>query len=171
MTDLNPMGRASIPKPMIRTPFFLLAAVIGISASTASAQNREVPYWASIRAEVMNTRVGPSKDYRIAWVYKRKGLPMKVIRVVEGWRLVEDPAGDQGWVVSRLLNPERSAIVIGEGTTDILAQPKRGAKIKWKAQPGVVGALGKCDAGFCEFISDGHKGWVAENRLWGVGAP
>ena len=28
-----------------------------------------------------------------------------------------------------------------------------------------------CDDGWCEFDVAGHKGWVAEKRLWGAGAP
>ena len=100
---------------MYRFLILLIAGVCAMTSLPAHAQDREVPYWASIRAEVLNMRVGPSQDYRIEWVYKRKGLPMKVVRVMEGWRLVQDPDGAQGWVVARLLNPQRSAIVVGEG--------------------------------------------------------
>ena len=90
---------------MYRFLILLIAGVCAMTSLPAHAQDREVPYWASIRAEVLNMRVGPSQDYRIEWVYKRKGLPMKVVRVMEGWRLVQDPDGAQGWVVARLLNP------------------------------------------------------------------
>ena len=98
-------------------PFLLLATV----AVPARAQERETPYWASIRATVLNMRVGPSADYKIDWVYRRPGLPVKVVRVMEGWRLIEDPDGARGWVVARLLSPERGAIVIGEGLADMRA--------------------------------------------------
>jgi SH3-like domain-containing protein len=37
-------------------------------------------------------RVGPSEAYPIEWVYRRQGLPVKVVRVMQGWRLVEGPA-------------------------------------------------------------------------------
>lgn len=154
---------------MFRVLSLTLALAVLSPLSPAAAQDREVPYWASIRAETLNMRVGPSRDYRIAWVYKRKGLPMKVIRVVEGWRLVQDPAGEQGWVVARLLSPERSAIVVGETLAAIRAEPSSGAPLKWNVEPGVVGYLGKCENGFCEFDTNGHKGWVQSDRLWGAG--
>lgn len=156
---------------MLRAALPALVASAFLSISPASAQTREVPYWASIRAEALNLRVGPSRDYQIAWVYKRKGLPMKVIRVVEGWRLVQDPDGEQGWVVARLLSPERSAIVVGGEPTPMRTEPTATSTLKWNVAPGVVGYLGKCQAGFCEFNTDGHKGWVAEERLWGAGSP
>lgn len=156
---------------MIRFTFVALLVSILFGEASLHAQNRDVPYWASIRAEELNMRVGPSHDYGVSWVYKRQGLPMKVIRIMEGWRLVEDPDGEQGWVVARLLSPERSGIVIGEGLAAIRAEPAASAKLKWNAEPGVVGYLGKCDSGYCEFNSGGHKGWIDEKRLWGAGKP
>ncbi|WP_216074561.1 SH3 domain-containing protein, partial [Acinetobacter baumannii] len=51
-----------------------------------------------MRAKEVNMRVGPSPEFRIAWVYRRPGLPLKVLRMREGWRLVEDPDGARGWV-------------------------------------------------------------------------
>jgi len=45
-------------------------------------------------------RVGPGEDYRINWVYHRAHLPVKVLRVMEGWRLIEDPDGARGWVLA-----------------------------------------------------------------------
>jgi hypothetical protein len=57
----------------------------------AAAQDRAVPYWAALRAGEVNMRVGPSEDFPIEWVYRRQGLPVKVLRVMQGWRLVEDP--------------------------------------------------------------------------------
>lgn len=116
-------------------------------------------------------RVGPSRDYPIEWVYRRQGLPVKVIRVQEGWRLVSDPDGDQGWIVARLLDPQRTALVIGDGLAPIRENPAAGSLLKWNAEPGVVGKLGKCEQGWCEFDVAGRKGWIEQNRLWGAGEP
>jgi len=149
----------------------LFATLFLATPGVVEAQTREVPYWASIRAEEVNMRVGPSQDYPIEWIYKRQGLPVKVIRVQEGWRLVSDPDGAQGWIVARLLDPARSALVIGEGLAAIREAPQAGAKLKWNAKPGVVGRLGKCEAGWCMIDVGGRQGWIRENRLWGVGEP
>ncbi|MBE5072929.1 hypothetical protein IM511_01260 [Erythrobacteraceae bacterium E2-1 Yellow Sea] len=144
---------------------------LGLLATPAIAQDREVPYWASIRASELNMRVGPSADYKIVWVYHRKGLPVKVVRVVEGWRLIEDPDGARGWVVARLLDPDRGAIVTGDGLAAIREEPDEASTLRWNAEPGVVGKLGDCEDGWCEIDIDGHQGWIRENRLWGVGKP
>ncbi len=71
----------------------ILTLVLLALAAPANAQEREVPYWATLRSDEVNMRVGPGADYKIDWVYRRAGLPMKVVRLVEGWRLVEDPEG------------------------------------------------------------------------------
>jgi len=140
-------------------------------AIPAAAQDREVPYWATLRAEEVNMRVGPSEAYPIEWVYRRPGLPVKVLRVNQGWRLVEDPGGERGWIIARLLDPHRGAIVIGEGLAELHAAPEAGAQVKWRAEPGVVGALGDCEAGWCELDVAGREGWVRAERLWGAGEP
>ncbi len=149
----------------------LLPIALLCLAAPAAAQNREVPYWATLRAEEVNMRVGPSEAYPIEWVYRRPGLPVKVLRVNQGWRLVEDPDGERGWIVARLLDPDRGAIVVGDGLAEMRAEPAAGAPVKWRAEPGVVGELGDCEAGWCELAVGGRGGWVRAERLWGAGEP
>lgn len=135
------------------------------------AQEREVPYWASIKTEELNMRVGPSREYKISWVYKRERLPIKVIRVVEGWRLVQDSEGTQGWVTASLLSPRRTALVVGEGLAPMRDTASKTGDLKWNLEAGVVGYLGDCSAGWCEFDASGYTGWVSQSRLWGSGEP
>ncbi len=153
-------------KSMIALAF---AAVLAFAPATA--QNREVPYWASLKFDEVNMRVGPSQEYPIDWVYKRKGLPIKVVRLRDGWRLVRDPDGTQGWVAASQLNVTRSVLVIGSGLTDMLASPKQGSTVRWRIEPGVVGDLVSCEGSWCELDIDGRKGWVSGKRLWGAGKP
>jgi SH3-like domain-containing protein len=150
-----------------------LAALLALAfvASPLAAADREVPYWASIRAPKLNMRAGPGRDFPIEWVYKRAGLPVKVIRVHEGWRLVRDPDGAEGWMTANLLSPDRSALVIGHGLAAMRAGPGDGERLRWRLEPGVVGRLGDCDEGWCEFDVAGHRGFVKAVRLWGAGEP
>jgi SH3-like domain-containing protein len=156
---------------MRRFPLILLAITLGSAAVPAFGQEREVPYWASIRAESVNMRVGPSVDFPIEWVYRRQGLPVKVVRLNQGWRLVEDPDGTRGWIVARLLSPDRSAIVIGEAPAQMRAEPGEDGELRWRLEPGVVGRLGSCQEAWCELDVEGHRGWVPRSQLWGDGDP
>ena len=132
------------------------------------AQDRTLPYWATLRYEKVNMRVGPSNEYPITWVYVRKGLPVKVVRIREGWRLVEDHQGEQGWIAASQLDPARGAMVVGEGMVDLRAQPNPSSALRWRAEPGVVGKLGTCREGWCEVDVAGRKGWINAARLWGA---
>lgn len=149
----------------------LLFSLSFLTAVPAQAQNREVPYWATIRdsATELNMRVGPSQDYKIAWVYRRPGLPVKVVRVMEGWRLIEDPDGERGWVVARLLSPQRGGIVGDGEPAAIRDAPADNGELRWRAAPGVVGKLGECSGGWCFIDVDGRKGWMRQDRIWGAG--
>ena len=139
-------------------------------ASPAGAQDREVPYWATIRgsASELNMRVGPSADYPVSWVYRRPGLPVKVLRVHESWRLVQDPSGTKGWVASRLLSPDRGGMVTGGRPAPMRDGAGSAAALKWFVEAGVVGKLGNCMAGWCRLTVGTHDGWVEQARLWGA---
>lgn len=150
---------------------FLSLVVVFSMSPALHAQEREVPYWAAMRADEVNMRVGPSADYKIAWVYKRRGLPVRVLRLREGWRLIQDVDGAQGWVVARLLTPDRGALVIGEAPAEMRSEPGGSGILRWRLEPGVVGRLGSCEKGWCEFDVAGHKGFVDAERLWGDGEP
>jgi SH3-like domain-containing protein len=147
----------------------LLALIaLGMVALPATAQDGAVPYWASIRVTELNMRVGPSEEYRIRWVYRRPGLPLKVLRLKEGWRLVEDHEGGRGWVMARFLTRNRGAIVIGKDLADLREGGNAGARLMWRLEPGVVGSLGDCDEGWCQFTVGPRAGYVQQSRIWGA---
>ena len=99
-------------------------AVLGIAFFTSGFDRNAPPvvrrYVSLARSEV-NMREGPSFDHKVKWVYHRQGLPVKVVRLYQGWRRVRDQDGAEGWVVARLLNPQRSAVVVGKGVAPMRA--------------------------------------------------
>lgn len=147
----------------------VLGLVLAVSAFAVplAAQDRVLPYWAALRYEKVNMRVGPSAEYPVTWVYLRKGLPVKVVRIREGWRLVEDHEGTQGWVSASQLDPTRGGMVIGTGLAEVRAAPDPASAINWRAEPGVIARMKKCKAGWCEVDIEGRKGFIAAERLWG----
>ncbi|MBC2669609.1 SH3 domain-containing protein [Novosphingobium piscinae] len=153
------------------------AMLLGLAAAPVAAEDPGVPYWASLRAKQANLRVGPGEDYRISWRYHREHLPMKVLRVMEGWRLVQDPDGTRGWMLARFLKRDRGAIVrvpAGAGPgwlAEMRAAGDPGARLLWRLQPGVTGRLGDCANGWCEFETGSHLGYVEAAALWGAGEP
>ncbi len=140
-------------------------------ATPAAAQDVELPYWASLSTEEAYMRAGPAMQFPIKWVYKRRGLPVKVVRLIQGWRYVEEPDGTLGWISSGLLSRRRTAIVIGDDDAPMRAEADDASELLWNVEAGVVGELGDCTDGWCEFDVDGHAGWMQESRLWGDGDP
>lgn len=150
-------------------PGLLVAAMV-----PAHAADDGVPYWASLRGRDVNMRVGPGEDYRINFRYHREDLPMKVLRVMEGWRLVQDPDGSRGWMLARFLKRDRGAIVRTGKDAPLAAMHDKadaGSKLLWRLENGVTGKLGDCAEGWCRFDVAGHKGYVRQESLWGAGEP
>lgn len=145
-----------------------LAAAVTVSTPVRAAGG-DLPYWASLTADIVNMRVGPARDYRIVWVYKRRLLPLKVIRLHEGWRLVEDPNGARGWVLARFLSRKQTAIV--QHTTAEMRDRPGAGRLMWRAEPGVVGKVGNCEDGWCKFDAAGHAAWISATAIWGEGKP
>ena len=156
---------------MIRVHFTALAAAAMLLSAPARADEVKTPYWASIRSDVVNMRVGPGEDYKILWVYHRQHLPLKVLRTKEGWRFVQDPGGAQGWVLSRLLTRERAGFVLGTGPAEMHEQASAETKPMWRLAPGVVGLVGDCANGWCQFSVGPRQGFVEQARVWGAGEP
>lgn len=151
--------------------FLPLFALFGLTLPALAQDSVQTPYWASIRVNEVNMRVGPGEDYRILWVYKRPLLPLKVLRIKEGWRLVRDPDGAQGWVMARFLTRQRTALVIGKEPAEMREGPDPDSKLLWRLAPGVVAIMGDCDRAWCAITLGDRKGYVAQHRLWGAGAP
>jgi len=155
---------------MLRILAPCLVALLLPTAAQA-ADDDAVPYWATVDTDLANLRVGPGETYKIEWVYRRRNLPVKVVRREGPWRLIVDPDGDKGWMRDLLLSRQRGAVVTGEGNAEMRAEGNAGANILWHLEPGVVGLLGDCKAGWCEFDVEGHKGFAPQDRLWGAGEP
>ena len=151
----------------------LASTMLGpVSAPTASAQAsaRKLPYWASIAQPIARMRKGPSPDMPVTWEYRRDGLPVKVIGRYQSWRKVQDPDRTIGWMQSRLLSAQRTGIVVG-GIRPMHVSPDASAAVAWRTEPGVVGKIDDCEAGWCEFDAGGKRGYIRAAHVWGAGAP
>lgn len=130
----------------------------------------EGAYWVSTSKDKANMRVGPGRDYRIRWTYVRKGVPLKVLRVMGGWRLVEDKDGSRGWILQQFLSRERTAFVVGV-ISDVREKKDGSGGVMWRVEPGVIGKLGDCEGQWCAFDIEGRKGFIRASNVWGAQKP
>jgi SH3-like domain-containing protein len=145
----------------------LVAALLLLTAGEAVAQVKQPPYWAAIVPNAARTRTGPGRNFPAVWLYKRSGLPVRVVQLHEAWRKVEDPDGAQGWMQANMLTEKRTAMVKGE-VRALHAQASESAAVVWRAEPGVIGKLRRCTNGWCELDVAGKRGWIEAANLWGV---
>jgi SH3-like domain-containing protein len=140
-----------------------------VLASSAAAQDKQPPYWASIASGQAMTRTGPGKTYPGVWLYQRRDLPVRVVKKYEHWRLIQDPDGAQGWMLVTLLSDRRTAIVKPGQPRPIRVGPYDSAKAQYLAEPGVVGRIDRCSDGWCRIEVGTRKGYVRTSDVWGLG--
>lgn len=130
-----------------------------------------IPRFVSLKASEVNSRVGPGGDYKIAWVFKRAGLPVEILAEFENWRQVRDSDGVTGWVAAALLSARRTAVVapwIKEHTVFALTASRGGSSEVARIEPGAIVDIDHCDGEACEVYAHQQKGWVPQKNLWGV---
>lgn len=156
-----------------RTAGLLAAAAVMFAALQPlhAAADEGVPYWASLRKDQANMRVGPGRDYRISWIYVRGGVPVKVLRAREGWVLVEDQDGARGWMLTQFVTRKVHTGVVKGAPAEIRENKDGSGRLLWRAAPGVVGRLTDCADGWCKVDIDGRQGYVSQTAMWGAGTP
>ena len=151
------------------------AALLTVAvAAPAAAQDKQPPYWASIasgeRTGEAMTRTGPGKNYPGVWLYKRRDLPVRVVKKYESWRLIQDPDGAHGWMLVSLLSDRRTAVVKKGDPRPLRTDPNDGAKVRYLAEPGVVGRVDHCRDGWCHIEIGRRDGYIRTSEVWGIGA-
>ena len=145
------------------------ALLILAAAAPATAQDKTPPYWASIASGEAMMRTGPGRNYPGTWLYKRRDLPIRVLKIYPNWRLVEDPDGAKGWMLVTLLSDRRTAIVKPGQPRAIHAEPSETSRVRYRAQHGVVGRVEQCRSGWCRIAVGKREGFIRTRDIWGVG--
>jgi SH3-like domain-containing protein len=135
-----------------------------------------VPRFVSLKSDRVNMRKGPGTDYPTAWVYRRAGLPLEVIKEFEGWREVRDADGAAGWVLQSFLSGRRTALVLPWEVKPGAAPPKvalrnddsERARPVAMVEAGVIANLASCDGRWCRVSIDKFRGYIEQSKLWGV---
>jgi SH3-like domain-containing protein len=144
-------------------------------ASAPSASGLPIPRFVSLKSDRVNLRQGPGTDYPTAWIFRRAGLPVEVIKEFEGWRQIRDSEGTTGWVLGSMLSGRRTAILrpwdIKSGQTASTAvrdDDREGARPIAFAEPGVLASIISCDGTWCRLSIGEVRGYIEQKTLWGV---
>lgn len=155
------------------------------SVPTVQAQSRPaavagsglpLPRFVSLKSDRVNLRTGPGTDYPTAWVYRRAGLPVEVIKEFESWRKVRDAEGATGWILNSLLSGRRTALVlpweVKKGSprpaVEVHISDSTGSRPVAKVEAGVIANVHACDGSWCRVTIDKYRGYLQQSKLWGI---
>lgn len=150
--------------------------MVGAGGATQSVSGLPLPRFVSLKSDRVNLRNGPGTDYPTAWVLRRAGMPLEVIKEFEGWRQVRDAEGTTGWVVQSFLSGRRTALVLPwEIKPDkalphvtIRASDSNSARAVAAVEAGVIASVLSCDGRWCLVVVDAYRGYLEQEKLWGV---
>ena len=124
--------------------------------------------WLSLKYDKTYLRSGPSRQNKVLWTYKKKGLPIKVIRKKGDWYEVEMPERITGWISSTQISFKRRVLVISDELIDIRGKEQKTSKVIAKVGKNVVGELIGCQKTICKIDYYKIEGFVEKEFLWGV---
>ena len=129
----------------------------------------KLPRFASLRSDDVNMRLGPGTKYPIAWVYKRRDLPVEIEREFDVWRWVRDADGIQGWVHQATLMGRRG-FVVQKADATLRSEASDTASAVAILKPGVIGRIRSCEAAsaWCSVQTGSYRGYLRREQFWGV---
>ena len=154
-----------------------LAAQPAAEPHSLGASGLALPRFASLKSDRVNLRQGPGTDYPTAWVFRRAGLPVEIVKEFESWRQVRDAEGTTGWVLGSMLSGRRTAVVLPWELKAGQPQPASAAlrdDDSASARPlafveaGVLASIISCDGNWCRISVGGFRGYIEQIKLWGA---
>ena len=161
-------------------------SLLGLNLSLQAAESKNS--WGSLKYNKTYLRTGPSKDNKVIWVYKKKGLPIKVIRKKDDWFLILLPENQKGWISSSQFSKKRTALIKDRiSETEKIIKNKKPLDIRdidnnlvAYVHNGVIVKLLGCKNSICEvelnikkekyFFKNSYKlnGFIEKDYLWGI---
>ena len=124
-------------------------------------------YFRTLRNDKVNLRQGPSFDYPIKIFYKKKFLPVLIQDTSYNFRKIRDHENNTGWIHVSQLTKKKAAIVI-DGDLIMFKSPTIYSNPVVILKEGRLVKIDKCKNIWCKVRSNGFKGWIKNERLWGL---
>ena len=120
----------------------------------------------SLKKNEVNLRQGPSFEYPIKLVYKKKYLPVIIIDKSETWRQIKDFENNLGWIHISQLSKRKSGINTKNNIV-VYKKPTFYSQPIVKLELGRLVLIEKCKLDWCKIKTGGYVGWILKNSLWG----
>ena len=145
--------------------YFIFIAIFFLFSMNAEANgNKE---FLSLKNNEVNLRLGPSFEYPIKLIYKKKYLPVTIIDRSDVWIKIMDFEKNSGWIHTSQLSKKKSGINI-KNNSIIYKKPKIYSKPLARMELGRLVLIKKCELKWCKIKTGNHVGWVRKSSLWGI---
>ena len=122
-------------------------------------------YFLMLKNDEVNVRYGPSFDYPIKFIYKKKFLPLEIIDKKENFRRIIDHKKNSGWIHISQLQKSKSLVALND--TNIFKKASKFSKPVAKIKSGRLLLVKKCEDRWCKIKTGEYTGWVDSKYLWG----
>jgi len=153
-------------KKIIKYCLFFSILFILLKFSTSYLLAAENEYFMSLKKNEVNLRQGPSLEYPIKLVYKKKYLPVMILDKSGPFRKIRDFENNTGWIHLVLLSNKRSAINT-KNNSFLFKKSTIYSKPIAKLEKGRLVLIKKCNSKWCKIASGNFNGWIEKNSLWG----
>ena len=144
-------------------PIILFFLILFLSSRSTANENIN---FLSLKNNKVNLRQGPSFEYPIKLVYKKKYLPVIIIDKSGTWRQIKDFENNSGWIHISQLSRRKSGINI-KNNSIIYKKPTIYSKPIAKLEVGRLVSIKKCKTKWCKIATGGYTGWIFKDSLWG----
>ena len=122
-------------------------------------------YFLTLRNDTVNLRLGPSFDYPIKIIYKKKYLPVLIKDKSENFRKIQDHENNSGWVHISQLSKKKS--VITTKNVILFRKPTMYSKPLANIETGRLLIILKCKENWCKVRTEDYSGWIKRDNVWG----
>tara|TARA_B100000131_G_scaffold195407_1_gene187914 strand:- start:14 stop:472 length:459 start_codon:yes stop_codon:yes gene_type:complete len=143
--------------------YYLLFFLIFFADSSFS---NEKEFFLSLKKNEVNLRQGPSLEYPIKLIYKKKYLPVIILDKSGPFRKIKDFENNTGWIHIALLSKKKSAINM-KNNSILFKKPTIYSKPLARLESGRLLLINKCNLKWCKITSGDFNGWIDKKYLWG----
>jgi SH3-like domain-containing protein len=123
-------------------------------------------YFLTLRNNTTNLRQGPSFDYPVKILYKKKYLPVLVKDTSENFRKIRDHENNTGWIHISQLSKKKVALALDKQVIMFKNSTMFSTPLAI-LEKGRLCLISKCKDKWCKIKTGKYIGWVKKQSLWG----
>ena len=128
--------------------------------------SNEKDYFLTLKYNKVKVRQGPSFEYPVKFIYKKKYLPVKIIDSKDNFKKIIDLKKNNGWIHVSQLTKKKSAINISN-LSIVFKKPNIYSQPLIRLEKGKMVIIKKCRDEWCKILVQNNQFWIQKKFLWG----